>query len=416
MDFLVTGGRVVTPTGVIDPGVVGISGGRVVSVGAAADTEDALAQTSRSLRAPAGRTPERLDVHGATVYPGFIDLHIHGSGGGDAVSGSAESLRRMAAFLATGGTTAFLGTTMTAPRAMLDAALRTMAEFQVARGSSPEAPSPLNPLGARLIGAHLEGPFINPARKGAQPAEFARRPSVEEAAELIDAHPGLVRQMTLAPELPGGLELVRYLRSRGVVASIGHSDATYEQAKEAFRAGVTHSSHTYSAMRGLHHREPGTVGAVLLTPSVTAEVIADGVHAHPAAVELLVRVKGPEGVALVTDAIPFAGLPEGCYDAMDTPVMVQRGAAYLQDGQTLAGSTLTMAVAVSNIMSFTGLDEVAAAQMAALTPARVLGMDHDYGSIEPGKVADLTILGTDGRPAVTVVGGRVVWRRREGKG
>lgn len=393
MDLLLTGGRVVTPAGVIDPGAVAVTAGRIVFAGPA-EAVDGV-----------GPGSGRLDVSGQTVFPGFIDLHAHGGGGGDAVTGSTESLGRMAAFLAANGTTGFLGTTMTLPLEMIGRALSAMAGFQGTQGPSPAT--------ARLLGAHLEGPFINPARKGAQKAEFVRPPSVSEAAALLEAHPGLVRQMTVAPELADGLELVRLLHSRGVAASIGHSDATYEEARAAFAAGVTHASHTYSAMRGLHHRDPGTVGAVFLTPGVTAEVIADGVHAHPAAVEILIRLKGPAGVALVTDAITFAGMPDGAYDVMGVPILVERGAAFLPDGQTLAGSTLTMARAVWNIMAFTGVSLTAAAEMASLTPARTLGLDRDYGSIEPGKVADLAVLGAEGRPAVTVIGGRVVWRKED---
>lgn len=391
MDLLLTGGRVVTPAGVIDPGAVAVTAGRIVFAGPA-EAVDGF-----------GPGSGRLDVSGQTVFPGFIDLHAHGGGGGDAVTGSTESLGRMAAFLAANGTTGFLGTTMTLPLEMIGRALSAMARFRGTQGPSPAT--------ARLLGAHLEGPFINPARTGAQKAEFVRPPSVSEAAALLEAHPGLVRQMTVAPELAGGLELVRFLHSRGVAASIGHSDATYEEARAAFAAGVTHASHTYSAMRGLHHRDPGTVGAVFLTPGVTAEVIADGVHAHPAAVEILIRLKGPAGVALVTDAITFAGMPDGGYDVMGVPILVERGAAFLPDGQTLAGSTLTMARALWNIMAFTGVSLTAAAEMASLTPARTLGLDRDYGSIEPGKVADLAVLGAEGRPAVTVIGGRVVWRK-----
>ncbi len=350
-----------------------------------------------------GRPPEaraRLDARGGIVAPGFVDLHCHGAGGVDVLTASEADLLALARLLPRFGVTAFCPTL---PSASHEALLTALGRISRARA--------VTRAGARLLGVHLEGPYLNPARQGAQDPAALRPPSRHELEILLAAAGGPAEGLalvTLAPELPGMAELIPWLCRAGVRVAIGHSDATYRQVRQAVRLGATHVVHCFNAMRGLHHREPGVAGAALVLDQLTVEVIADGIHLHPAVVDLVVRARGPAGVALVTDATAAAGLGDGRYRLGDRPVVVSGGVARTVAG-VLAGSTLTMDRAVRNARRYARVDWAAAVQMAATTPARVLGMEDRAGCLAPGRPADVVVLDRWGRVRATLVGGALVY-------
>jgi N-acetylglucosamine-6-phosphate deacetylase len=347
-----------------------------------------------------GRIPERaeiVDAAGLLVLPGLIDTHVHGTHGDDVMLHGAEGIRRISARFPEYGTTAWLPSTISARHPELVAAVRWCVEAQQ------------NPTdGAEIVGLHVEGPYVNIKRKGAQPAAGVRDPDFDELKELLEAAEGQIRVMTLAPEIPGGLELVRRLVDEGIIASMGHSDATYDQALEAIAAGATHATHLFNAMPPIHHRDPGLITACLNEPEVLAEVIPDGVHLHPHIVRLALRCKGPDRAALITDAFSATGLPDGVHTLGPHTVHVHGPLCTLADG-TIAGSIITMNVAVRNAIRFAGVSLVDAVRMASLVPARVAGCADRKGSLEPGKDADLTLLESEFRCVCTWMRGRQVF-------
>lgn len=355
----ITAGRVVTPSSDLVPGTVEVVDGRIASIrtGASAGVD---------VSAPDG-----------ILVPGFIDLQINGASGVDFLTSTTDAdLLRVGRYLASTGVTAFMPTLITSPPSVLREALMRWGQL-AARLSAP-----------RIVGLHLEGPFLNPQFKGAHPARYLRAPDPTLAASLLDAARGAVRMVTLAPELPGAREVIRLLRKRRCIVAAGHTGATYDQAQAAFSQGVTHATHLFNAMRPVHHRDPGIVGAALQHPQVTVSLIADFVHTHPAIVHLTVRLKGWERVALVTDAIAAAGA-RGKVTRLGARTVRVSDAPRLADG-TLAGSALSMDRAVRNVTSL-GIPLREAVQMASTTPAQLLGRG-DLGRIEGGAVADLVVL------------------------
>lgn len=345
----------------------------------------------------ADQTAVTLDAMGCFVLPGFIDVHVHGGAGYDAMDATPEALTAMSHFFAQHGVTAFLATTMTAPH---DAILAAVA----AVGAWGEKIT----TGARIIGVHVEGPYISLKFPGAQPAAYIRPPSLTEFAELMAAGP--VRMVTLAPEVEGAEELIAAARQQDVTVVWGHTDATYEACVLAADLGVTQATHTYNAMSGLHHRKPGVLGATLTLDQIYAQLIADNIHVHPAAMNVLVRCKGVDRTVLITDAMRAAGLPDGEYELGGQPVTVSEGSCRLADG-TLAGSILTMERALVNFMAATGLPLAAAWPTTSRTPAQSLGLGQRYGALTPGYQADLVVLDGDLQVVATVVGGQVVYLR-----
>lgn len=338
-----------------------------------------------------------FDASGCVVLPGFIDLHIHGSAGHDTMDATPQALIAISAFLASRGVTAFTPTTMTAPH------LPTLAAVQNV-GAAISHPLP----GAAILGVHLEGPYISPRFPGAQSKTDIRLPNLTEFAELLAAGP--VQLITLAPEQPGAGALIDAALDAGVRVLIGHSAATYDQAIHAFAAGVSQVTHTFNAMTGLHHREPGIVGAVLGDPFIYAQLIADTIHVHPAAMAILARCKGPDRLLLITDAIRAAGMPAGEYELGGQPVFVRAGQCRLADG-TLAGSILTMDAALRHFLAATGWPLEKAWPVTSRTPAAALGIGNQYGSLAPGYRADLVVLDGELEVVATVVGGRLVYLR-----
>lgn len=378
-------GAVILPDRVLARGLVGVDGPRIAGVW---DME--------SEPAPPHFEPNRAEnLREGYLAPGFIDVHVHGGGGADFMDGDPEAVAVITRTHARFGTTGLLATTMTASEAEIVRALQAVRQ----------APW----QGARVLGCHIEGPFINPRMKGAQDERQIRPADLAEIDRWrIAAGPDLRWHVTLAPEMPGAQAAIRHLAALGAVVSAGHTDCTHAQLEAAAAAGVSHVTHLFNGMRGVHHREPGVAGGALTLPGLTVELIADGVHLHPATVALAVAARGPERTLLVTDAIRAAGMPEGEYRlADDRPVRVLGGEARLPDG-TLAGSVLTMDQAVRNVHRFAGVPLHAAVAMASLNPARLHGLDDRKGAIRPGNDADLVWLDRNLIPRLVMVEGEVV--------
>lgn len=368
-DMTLTGGRVVTPEGVRWADVT-VREGRIAEV---------------SERAPGRVAVDAVDLDGRWLLPGFVDLHVHGGGGAQFNTRDAAEVQRAAAFHARHGTTALLATTVAAPIGELLDALTAIG----AASAAPAAGA------AQVLGAHLEGPFLSRRRPGAMEQEHFLLPAeAPEAIERLLAG-GPVRSISLAPELPGALELTRAAVARGVLVSLAHTDAGAPEAEAAIAAGARAVTHAFNAMRPLHHREPGLIGVALERDELTCELICDGVHVDPIVVRLLLRLKGPERTALVTDAIEATGLPDGDYRLGDRAVCVRAGRATLPGADTIAGATLTMDAAVRNAVRFGEATVADAARMAATTPAELLGIEATKGSIAPGRDADLVVLDDD---------------------
>ena len=319
-----------------------------------------------------------VDCQGYTIVPSFVDVHIHGCAGADTCDGKRESIDAMAEFLLTKGVTSFCPTTMTVDRAEIEAAL-------LAAKACVDQPGP----GARVVGVNMEGPFIAAARKGAQKEEAILPPDPELFRHFQELSGGIVRLVDIAPEQPGGLAFIREVKDLCAV-SIAHTTANYDQAKESFDAGITHATHLFNAMSGLHHRDPGVVGAVFDDSRVYAELICDGFHIHPAALRTAFQVLGDRAL-VISDSMRANGMPEGePFDLGGQMVTVREGKATLADG-TIAGSVSNLHQEVKNLVSF-GIPLEQAVKAASLIPARSIGLEEEIGSIAPGKRADLVVL------------------------
>ncbi len=377
------GGRAVTPDGVVEDAVLLIEDGRIHAIGRSSDLQPE----------PGSRI---LDTSGLTLFPGFVDTHIHGGHGDDVMLHGEAGIDRIAADLLRYGVTSWQPTTLSARHDDL------MRAIEACRRAA-ERPH----MGARIVGLHIEGPYINPAKKGAQSEEGIRRPDPEKCRAYLREADGLARVMTLAPELPGADDLMALLREEGVIISLGHSDADYDTALNAIERGATHATHLFNAMPPLHHRRPGLTAACLNEDALTVELIADGIHLHPQTVRLAYRAKGPDRIALVTDAMSAVGMPDGEYTLGAHTVTVRGDRCTLADG-TIASSMLTMNRAARNMGAFTGAPLPEVARMACEVPARLSGVSHDRGSLTVGKRADLAILRDDGSVAYTLLEGVVV--------
>jgi N-acetylglucosamine-6-phosphate deacetylase len=365
--LLLEGGRVVTPDGVLDPGWIRLAGPLIDAAGRGDPHEQQRA----------------VDLHGHWVLPGFIDMHVHGGGGASFTEGTSDQARQAAAFHRGQGITTVLASLVTAPLAELEARAGLLA------GLADEGV---------IAGLHLEGPFLSPVRRGAQDPRHMIAPDVAVFERLHAAARGHLRVITLAPELPGALAVIRAATRAGVTVAIGHTDATAEVTLAALDAGATHATHLFNGMRPPHHREPGAVGALLDRDEVTCEVIADGVHLDDIAVRLTSRAAGPGRLVLVSDAMAAAGMPDGSYQLGSQRVTVAGGVARLrEDRAAIAGSTATLADVVRHAIA-AGLPVPDVAAAASTTPARVLGLAGRTGALRPGLAADLVVCDDDFRP------------------
>jgi N-acetylglucosamine-6-phosphate deacetylase len=376
-----------TPQREITNGAVLIDGNRIIQVGPVEEVD-----------CPADAA--RLNASGLLLTPGFIDVQVNGAFGHD-FTADPHTIWPVAAGLPRYGVTAFLPTIITAPLATTAAARQVLLKGRPAADAPP---------GATPLGLHVEGPFLNPAKKGAHNPAYLQPPTVEAAANW-SPETG-VRLVTLAPELPGATALIRVLTARGIVVSAGHSTATYAQALAGFEAGITYGTHCFNAMPPLEHREPGLPGALLTHPALTVGLIPDGIHVHPAVVALIWAAKGSHRLTLVSDAMAALGMPPGQYLLGDFEVIVGEADARLADG-TLAGSILPLDAALRNLMAFTGCSLTEALPTVTTTPAALLGLDNQRGQIAPGFMADLVLLTPDLQVAATIVNGEVLYRAKD---
>jgi N-acetylglucosamine-6-phosphate deacetylase len=364
--------RAFTPFEEISDAIVVIQGSKISAVG-----QRGKVDLPRGVR--------ELHAGGRIVAPGFVDVHIHGAGGRDVMEGSREALEIIAATVATHGTTSLVATTVTASEKETRDSVAGIAHFILNTSQYPA-----RELSAEILGIHFEGPFISPARRGVHPAKWVMPPSSEMLAHLLGEARGTAQILTLAPELPGALDLIFAARKAGLIVSLGHTDATYEQAQAAIEAGASHAAHVFNAMRPFSHRGTGVIGAVLTSPKVSAELIADGVHVDDAAMRMLVGLKTPDRVILVSDGISATGMPDGKYQLGMFEVKVSGGVARNSEGK-LAGSTLTLDRALRNMVAL-GVPLSSALQMLTANPARQIGLGARKGVLAPGADADLVFL------------------------
>jgi N-acetylglucosamine-6-phosphate deacetylase len=369
-------GRVVTPLEELEQGWVLVRGDRVAEIGTG----------------PAPSADRVRGGPGHVVAPGLIDLQVNGCGGHDAAEG-AESMAAMARHLPASGVTGFLATVITAPIDDLVA--------------SCEASRRVPDEGARLLGVHVEGPFLSRAKRGAHDPALLQDPTPEAVSRLARARP---RLLTLAPELPGAEEAVATLLAAGVRVSVGHTSADHAQALRGFASGIGFATHLFNAMNPIHHREPGMAGAVLTEPGVTAGLIADGVHVHPAMLRLAIGLKGPDRIALTTDSVAAAGSPPGRYRIGDRDVISDGVTVRLADGDTLAGGASTLDQQIRIVCSFPGVGLRRAVQMASLSSARAIG-EEELGRIAPGGPADLVLLDPALEVSLTLRAGESIYER-----
>lgn len=380
-------GRVLTTHGLIEQGVIAVS-------------EEQIHYAGEAVFLPECYVGWPVSKHeaGDFLIPGFVDVHVHGGAGYDFMYSDAESLHAITKFHCSQGTTTMLATTMTAAKSAID---RVLSEVNAFRAT--EMPF------TQIAGMHLEGPFISPKWSGAQNPEHIVPANIEWLAQWEAEYTGLIRQVTLAPEREGALEAILWLRKHGITAALGHTDATYEEVITATDAGLNQAVHMFNAMTPLHHRKPGAAGAILSDKRIRAEIIADGIHVHPAAIAILTRLKTDNNLLLITDAMSATGLSDGEYMIGDLPVVVREGIATLRDNPAaLAGSTLTMIRGFRYLIQEVGLSLEDASRAASLTPAMSIGMERTIGSLEAGKRGDILRLDAELNLQSVWIGGRKI--------
>ncbi len=385
-----TNAVIVLEDGVIEDGFLLMVEDKIVSYGMMEDC-------------PAGH--RQFDCTGRVVMPGMIDIHVHGAGGSDFMDAVPAAFDTISQTLVKEGTTGYLATTMTNPANRIKEAVSAIAAYRLAGDQSGMA---------EMIGIHLEGPFINPAQKGAQPERHIHSPDITLFDEWQEAAKGLIRIVTFAPELDKDHVFLQELTKRGVIGSMGHTNATYEEATYAIGEGVTHATHLFNGMKGLHHREPGVVGAALLDENVHVELIPDGLHFHPDLLKMVVKMKGIDKMIVISDGIRAKGMPDGEYDLGGSTVVVRKGKCTLQDGVSLAGSIVTMNKARMNMAEWLGLTLWEQARITSLNQAKRLGVDNRKGSLAVGKDADVFVVDEDGEVGMTICKGIIAYLRDGG--
>jgi len=379
----VTARKIITPDTVILDGVVLVEGSKILDVG-----------SRHKIRFTETEFPVVDGPHHFLV-PGFIDVHVHGALGRDVMEGTSDALDVISQAMVRHGTTAYFATTVTA------SLLKTL---QVVEALGRQVDQPRR--GARMMGLHLEGPFINLEKPGIHPVEHIHPPCLPIFDELLVHSGNHIKLITMAPEVEGGLELVQHARSKGVVVSIGHSNATLEETREAIKLGATNVTHVFNAMRAFSHRDPGILGAVLTNSDVWVELIADGVHVSPVAINLLIKCKQSNRILLITDGVSATGMPDGQYRLGDCRVMLSGGVCRSPEGK-LAGSTLTQDQALRNLLYWSGLPLEEIVCMVTKNPAEATGLADRKGSLGPGQDADMVLLKMDLTVQTTIVQGEV---------
>lgn len=386
MKTIFTARRLYTPLEEIQNPLLVVDDGKIIEVSSRSEKE-------------APDTDPLVDFGDAVLAPGFLDIHMHGGAGLDVMLASLSDLPRLGRFLTSHGVTGYFPTTVAAPLDATCAALERLA-------SAIEAANTTNgdPVQARPLGIHLEGPFLSHKRRGAHSPENLVAPTIEIFERLWQAARGHVRMLTIAPEIPGAMEVIAEAARRNVCVSIGHSDAQMPIAQDAVKAGARHATHTFNAMRPLDHRDPGIIGEVLTDDRISADVIADGIHVSPAVVRLFLQAKGIERAVLITDAISATGMPDGRYQLGTMLVDVKDGKC-MKDGG-LAGSVLTMDRAIRNVTQFADWSLQDAVRAATLNPARAVGLAGHHAILSTGADADFTVLTPAGEVFKTIVRGR----------
>lgn len=388
MNFAIKNADIVTPFRIINRGSAVIEGKKISAIGSADEVT----------------IPSKLrtfDCEGMILTPGFVDLLVHGGGGFGFADMSSESVEKISQFFFQHGTTGMLAALYSKSEKDLGEDVRRIVEFIKTSKSS------------NIWGIHLEGPFINPEMHGAMKAEYLWKPEAEKWKRLYEASQGYIRLMTIAPELQGVEHVMRAAAKDAVVLSIGHSTADYQEVLNAIDNGAAHVTHMFNAMKPFHHRDPGVVTAALLHNELKVELIADGIHVHPAVMKLIYGIKGEGGILLITDAIRACGMPDGEYTFMDQQIFLKEKRAYLKDG-TLAGSTLTMEQAVKNMVDLVQVPLPDAVRMASLNGAKVLGLEHHKGILAVGKDADLVVLDKNFEVQMTIYEGAIRYSKDGG--
>ena len=388
MRTIFTAARLYTPVEEIHHPLLLVEEGRII---------DILSRSTNEVPANASL----IDFGDAILAPGFLDLHIHGGGGLDVMLAPVSELPRLGQFEASHGVTGYFPTTVAAPLDSTCAALERLAD---AIDASQKPASTGGLVAARPLGIHLEGPFLSHKRRGVHPPENLLEPTVEIFDRLWQAARGHVRMLTIAPEIRGAMDVIAEAARRKVCVSIGHSDAEMPVAQAAVKAGARHATHTFNAMRPLDHREPGIIGEVLSDDSITADLIADGIHVAPEVVKVFLQAKGTERAVLITDAISATGMPDGHYQLGPIQVEVKDGRCTANG--SLAGSVLTMDRAVRNVTKFSHWNLREAVRSATMNPARAANLAAERGILGKGAIADLVVLSPSGEVRKTVIGGR----------
>ena len=379
MTYAIENGEVYTPSKMPRGTVVIIDGSKVTFAG------------PKEARYP--RDTEIIDASAKIVAPGFIDMHVHGCAGFDVTEGRRGFLEEMSKFLAKHGVTSFLPTTVSTTKRKIIRAIESVREAQKKK--------------AAVLGLYLEGPYINVEKAGAQNPRYIRNPDLKEIKEIIDAAGKIVKVIALAPEKKNAIRVIGELKRRGIIASAAHTSASYQKMLVAMEAGLSHVTHVFNAMRNFHCREIGALGAALLHEELTTELIADGVHVHPSAIKMLVKVKGYDKVVLISDAISATGLPDGKYELGGLEIFIKYGVSTLRSG-VLAGSTLTLDRAIKNMVELANVPVSEAIKMATLNPARVLGL-KTKGEIKAGADADITILDRNFKVQLVMIHGELLF-------
>jgi len=384
MTIILNSATIITPKKMIKKGIIVVS------------EEGRLDYIGEASRAPQVKG-QSIDLKDKIVAPGFIDIHVHGGKGvAFGMDNLAEGLTTYSNWVVGSGVTGFL-CTITGPNA--DSIYKLIEDYV-----------PLfekGVTGAEALGLHIEGPFLNPEKKGAFNPTWLRAPELSEALNYLKLGKGWIKQMTLAPELPHAADIAAYYRKAGVAVALGHSNTDYETASAALNGDFTHVTHTFNAQSSFSHRAPGVMGAVMASQGVTGELIGDGVHVHPGAMKILYRCLGSERISLITDAIPGAGLEDGEYNLIGQHVTVLNGKATLDDG-TIAGSTAQLNLCVNNMHHWTEASLAEAIQMASLIPAQIIRMEKEMGSLEKGKLANLIVIDEEVNIYLTMVRGKIV--------